>query len=642
MKTSDKIDIQQFDFKNNNHSIVYAPNSSGKTRLTKKLEKKYADEHAMFLTSTTINDMLSFSGKKIYVGLDSARKRENDNIVKEINKNTYNGYILEKYDAKNASELVKNSCLFNSLNLKRKDTFDIYSKLIDYSKDSDFKPNQLDFSEMVDIDKKLSRLDMEKIKRIVRDNIKISIESNEYTITEELKEELQNIFNSINSSKRVCPLCGYEYENNHELKNAINNMLNKYIISSDAHDYETCIEFLNSLNSINDVLGFEYFKTKYDSEIYTRLLLDNLDIINDFLRLYASYIVEQINKNTSKDLYVRYKENEAIIIEENNLRQNNTLFLNTVFNTLKELITLPNGFSFNANGEKVEIIDTNGKSIDPKMFLSDSEQRRMSISIVFAEAKERQLKYLIFDDPVDSNDDYYFDICVNVIGDLLLSNQTLNWMVLTHEFRMVTILSERCRHSDDDFSQNINFLFYLPDPSYHGITKPPFSVITLKAKFMGFLNEHETIIFKKIFLGEPGYQCDKDLALLSSFNTARNLYNDILKDHRIFKHKIKSLCDAISTGNKSYEHYKSGKKRIMRLSTLFVMNKEMYEPVINSSYFTNSRAHAANYRINYINTASYYSIYCDNDVLKYILFAMIRVMNLHYLFEKKISYMGFS
>lgn len=99
----------------------------------------------------------------------------------------------------------------------------------------------------------------------------------------------------------------------------------------------------------------------------------------------------------------------------------------------------------------------------------------------------------------------------------------------------------------------------------------------------------------------------------------------------------KELEEQLDMGNMSYEHYKSGNKRIMRLSTLFIMNKMMYSFSISSSYFTNSKVYAANYREKYITTKVYSSIKCDNDILKYILFAMIRVMNSHYLFEKKLA-----
>lgn len=631
------MDLQNLNFVKNNHSIIYAPNATGKTRLTKKLAKKYTEEQAIFLTSATINDMLSFSGRKIYVGSDSVLKLENNNIVKEFNKCLYGEELLKRYDAKNASSLSKNSCLFGLINLKRKDTFEIYSKLLEFLNDKIHNFNKFELDEMIQIDKALCKIDLADIRTIVSNNIKLTIENNEYTITKELKEKLQNIFDSINSSKKVCPLCGYEYGTNRELKDAISNTLDQYLVSPSAHDYETCVDFLNVLDNINRFLKFDYFQTKYSDAISSTLIFDNLNNIDSFLYSFASYIVGEINQYVDKDLFVKYKENEMIINKEGSLRRNNLQFYGMVVDTLNKLITLPDGFKFKTNYDRVEIIDSSNKSIDPKAFLSESEQRRMCISIVFAEVKQRELEYVVFDDPVDSNDDYYFDISVNVIGDLLFTNHTLNWIVLTHEFRMVSILSERCMISDDDFLKNINFIFYLPDPSFCGSGIPMFSIINTKAESIRFLNEHETIIFRKIFMGEVGYQCDKDLALLSSFNTARNLYNDIIKHHRISKHELNSLEHMIATGNKSFEHYKTGKKQIMRLSTLFLMNKVMYDAPISLSYFTKSKVYAANYREKYVSTKQYKFIKCESEVLKYILFAMIRVMCSHHLFEKKMA-----
>ena len=281
--------FQKIDFDNNNHSIIYAPNSTGKTRLTNKLAKKYVEEQAMFFTSAQIDDMLSFSGRKIYVGSDSSFKLENENIVKEYNKSSYGAYLLKEYDAKNASELVKNSCLFNTISLKRKDAFEIYSKLFDFINGDRSHHTKFSFFEMVQIDKALSKLELESIKNITSNNINLLIDNSDNSITKELKEKLQSIFDSINSSKRICPLCGHEFETNRELKMAINKMLNSYMISADVHDYEICVDFLNVLDKINAHLNINYFETNYDYEISTKLLIDNLSIIGDFLIEFAAH-----------------------------------------------------------------------------------------------------------------------------------------------------------------------------------------------------------------------------------------------------------------------------------------------------------------------------------------------------------------
>ena len=72
------------------------------------------------------------------------------------------------------------------------------------------------------------------------------------------------------------------------------------------------------------------------------------------------------------------------------------------------------------------------------------------------------------------------------------------------------------------------------------------------------------------------------------------------------------------------------------MSTLFRMNNLMYDSC-SPTYLTKSKSYAAKYRSKYVKTTAYSSIVCENPVLKYILFAMIRVMNLHYWFEKKLA-----
>lgn len=70
--------LLKLDFTTNNHSIIYVPNSTGKTRLTKKLLKKYENESSMFFTSNEIINMLSFSGRKLFVGSDSLKRLDID------------------------------------------------------------------------------------------------------------------------------------------------------------------------------------------------------------------------------------------------------------------------------------------------------------------------------------------------------------------------------------------------------------------------------------------------------------------------------------------------------------------------------------------------------------------------------------
>ena len=627
-------ELQNLDFSSYKHSIVYAPNSTGKTRLTRKLLKKYENEPAMFFTSSKIADMLSFTGRKIFVGSDSSKKTENERIVKDFNKTGYGDTILQMYGVKNASALAKKSFLFKTIGLKKKDSFEIYSRLVGFLRDAapslDIKLNDL-----ITVDQKLSTLNLDEVKGLALNIVSLSLDKNGPTISQETRDKLEEMANSINSSQNFCPLCGQRYKANGELKKAIESTLKEYSISATAKEYELCVNFLNALNKMNDQLRFRLFKCEYQSNISADLLLSNLSIIDNCAKTLASMLVEKIDSYVNRKAYNQYLENQKIIIEEEKLRKNSSAFCRNVVEIINELITLPDGFRFRESGDKVELVDSFGQTTDAKEFLSESEQKRMCISIAFAEIKQRSLKFIVFDDPVDSNDDYFFDLSANVIGDLLLKNESVDWMVLTHEFRLVSILSDRCRNSSDSFCNTLPFLFYLPDPSFHGGGMPPFSLITMSPDQLGFLLEHETIVFRKIFTGVIGYNCDKELALLSSFNTARNLYNDILENHKVAKHELKALRESIGVGNQSFEHYKSGGKKIMRMSTLSKMNKIMYCNV-SPVYFSKSKVYAANYRVKYVNTAVYSSIKCDNNVLKYILFAMTRVMNSHYLFEKKL------
>ena len=629
-------DLQTINFTENNRSIIYAPNSTGKTRLTNKLAARYKNDSAMFFTADEIDKMLTFSGRQIFVGSDSQKKLENEKIIKEYNNCTFGDEILAKYGVKNASSLVKTSLLFNTVELKKKDTFDIYSKLVSFSNGFSEIIDALNTDQLVALDKSLSKINFEEIKYIASDNIKSLSQAKDKIISDDLKKQLSSIAASIDSKQLFCPLCGQVFESNKSLKETIKKTLSKYVINRDIEKYEKCVVFLNTLNEANLFFGSHIFETHYDNVITTDLLLNNILTITELLRSLSNKFVKSINNQIDSHLFDTYSQNQKAIEKEQDARQNNDNFCSEVLNVIRELITLPDGYFFKRKNDKVCIVDSNDKIVEAKNFLSESEQKRMCISIVFAEIKQRQLQYVVFDDPVDINDDYYFDISVNVIGDMILNETRVNWIVLTHEFRMISILSDRCRTSNDLSMNNIKFLFYLPDPSYGGNGLPPFNLIDMKPGDLGFLNEHETIIFRKIFSGVAGYKSDKKLALLSSFNTARNLYNDLLKNHSISKHELKRLRNCISAGNQSYEHYKTGKNKIMRMSTLSIMNETMYTNC-DPSYLERSKAFASNYREKYVQTTTYSSIYCDNPILKYILYAMVRVMNSHYVFEKKLA-----
>lgn len=634
-------ELQKLDFETNNHSIIYAPNSTGKTRLTKKLQKKYENESAMFLTSSEITNMLSFSGRKIFVGSDSAKKLDSENIIKEINKTGYGAEIMKLYNVKSASALSKQSFLFKKLGLKKKDSFDIYDKLASYNGESQISQIEANLSLLVNIDKKLSGFDLNEFKRIASENIVLSLGKNDHVISQELKSKLIDLANSINSKQCFCPLCGQKYIDNHELKTVIEHTLRAYVIDSTAKEYEECTLLFNALNDINNEEGIVIFKINNDeSDISINLLLNNISIIENCVQSLSHLLERKAESFFDKRIYNRFLDNRDFIEKENGARKSNLGFYNDVVKSLNDLITLPDGFAFKKNGEKIEIFDSNNNAIDAKTFLSESEQRRMCISIVLAEIRQRNLQYVIFDDPVDSNDDYYFDVAANIIGDMLLNETNISWIVLTHEFKMVSIFSERCIASCDQYDKSVSFLFYLPDPSFRGNGALEFFLVDMQPIQLRFLLEHETIIFRKIFTGESDYQCEQDLALLSSFNCARNLYNEILFKHQISNHKNYKLAKAISIGNSSYEHFKNGKKGIMRLSTLSMLNKAMYKDC-SSAYFSRSRFFAANYRTRYVNTAVFSEIKSKNVLLKYILFVMVRVMDLHYLFEKKLVVWSF-
>ena len=629
-------ELQRIDFINNNHSIIYAPNSTGKTRLTNKLSRQFENEPSMFLTAKRIGDMLSFTGRQMFVGANSHLRVENENIIKEFNSVKYSDEILKYYESKNALSLSKASSLFNIIQLKKKDTFDMYSKLFEFIGDRIVPKDNVSFENLILIDKKLSKIDLVAISDIAKNSVIKATNNGTKIISEELKKELEDIAESIGSRELSCPLCGTVFSTNHILKESIKKHLDGFVIDSWARNYEHCIAFLNLLDALNQMLGYRLFDTLYEDEITTTLLLNNIAIIDNVLLLLASKILTRISNSNSRELFLLYVQNQKIIEKENESRANNSEFYSEVISILQNFVTLPDGFHFITKGEKISIIDDKAKIVAPEDFLSESEQKRMCISIVYAEIKQRNLKYVVFDDPVDSNDDYYFDVSVNAIADMVFSHSNINWIILTHEFRMISILSGISRSSSDLFVKTAKYMFYLPDPSFNGGGLPPFNLIAMQADDLLFLSEHETIIFSKIFEGIKGYQCDKDLALLSSFNTARNLYNEILNNHRISNHKTKKLGACISTGSKSYEHYRNKRTRIMRMSTLYVMNRTMYLSC-STSYSTNSKAYAANNRMKYVKNRNYLSIKCDNEVLKYILFTMVRVMNSHYLFEKKLA-----
>ena len=631
------IKIENLALEDIKQTIVYAPNSAGKTRLSERLASE--NKNVLLFTSNSIDNLLAISGRNIVFGKEAKIITQNEQIKKEINASKGNEYIKSSYNVKTARELVSNSFLFSSFQLKKIDTFELYKSIHNFLKHK--APHlhikaQYDKKAALFLDENLKFEDYQKILSIFGEKIE-----DKNTCVNGIRKTsfdlLYEIYNKL-SYGNICPLCGYDWGSNQELKKQIENKLHSYNLSNDDFGEEDIVKVNRVFEDFNNIIKTHYFVTNEPGDLNITAIINNFELAIDYLALLAADLYSNGSNLDSKPLLDRFEENEIEITNEQNARNSNQEFEKNVIEKVKELIVLPENFDFTSDENSISIVSDKKAKVDPRKFLSESEKRRLSVAILFAEFDSRVGNYLILDDPADSNDDYYFDGFVNMILDYIKDNSLKNWTILTHETRIPLLFA---KFSDiNEGKLDCRFKFYLPKASDRGNKKPPLFCYDVTHDDVIAMNEHETILFKNIFSLSNHHKVDPELALLSSFNQCRGLYFEILKNHKISKSTKDRLRKKIELAEQSYEHFDFSCPNKVKMSDLSIMNKAVYTGGIFKTIFNITSHASAIIKRKKLLKKDIDSISSDNPLIRHILYTILRVLNCHYEFEKKLALWG--
>lgn len=475
---NDKIFVEDFeDLKKNNEiifkgkskgdinglAIIYAPNGTGKTTLSKMLDKK----------NKGLGEIdISYEGS-----IENDKIRENIHVIYDQN----NRHIIEgeESDFIISHDIVKISKLENEIKLEfQKITKDIKNLLKDNYKIStitdlvlsDIKYFKNHFQEIVNnrikdddiaikkfiddcnkikIINKDEKIDERKVESIISNyhkksgyfDLVIKIDTKKIIDNSEIKElrETNSAIDILNKFKYKdeCIVCDHEINvdkliKDKEIRNeTIKNTLDKYM-------KEHILKILESNIMVDE------FNIK-------DILLDaietgNLKGIEDIqceVRMYIEYVQNVILKDTlciinSSSIQEKINELEDILQKQPKLEGDDILFLqeiisNNIEKTLKIEIDKDNNKKLRLTLEGEELLNQDRKNLK----LSNGEQNFISLAFEFMRARNIKEKIIVIDDPISSFDSIYKNKVIYCINSL---SENKKCLILTHNVDLIKLI----------------------------------------------------------------------------------------------------------------------------------------------------------------------------------------------------------
>lgn len=622
--------IEYSDYKEWFNKIIYAPNSTGKTRLAYNIFNKYINDNKLIFTSKEIDNLLkiSLSKKKIYIGLTAPKSLENDLIIENYKKNTnYKNMIKEYWNVSSAKELKNKSAYFNYLNVTSI-TFDKYFLSIIDNKDIQDKYNiEMNLFDVIEYDKKLDIEMFNEIKKYVFNDTldkMLILKENDNTITSDELSILNNVRDLIiTKNLSECPICGQEFLNNDDLLVNVNDCLSKLIIN-DKPDVE------NKIFSL-----WRKLNRKYNGKIYT-ISFDISHIVIDLINYYnlCLKIFNELNKNII--LYSFEKESEFInskfkyeinkrdILEEDKKFESNTKIYDDIELEFYKLISLPSNCTLEVDNNDFVILLDN-KKIEIANILSESEKKRFALIILKSYIENFNVELVILDDPVDSYDDYYREEASNYITEIIKNNSGIKWVILTHMYDFIISFSKKIK---DGFK----LIAYFYDPTYKIKSKEEIGNKTPLIKkcisIKDSLYDGEEIIMINNLLNSKSNTNDSLFVLLSTFSIVRSLIKEVncIIDISYKKSKVVRQTNLLES---NYLHY-SG----VDIKTKIIL--ELYKKIFKSFKGSLIMSEYINQDRNKYLSMKYERIKINNQFIKYILYMLFKIESLKYIFEEKI------
>lgn len=622
--------INYSDYKEWYNKIIYAPNSTGKTRLAYEIYDKYLNNNKLLFTSKEIDNLLkiSISKKKIFVGMTASKSLENELIIEELKKDLpYKNYIKKWWGVSSAKELKNISSFFNYLNVTALSLDRFFESVINNKEIDENYQSDMDISEVIGYDKKL---DFDLFTEIKENVISTKFEKESLNFNEEgyfTSDELENLnrVRDMIMSKNIsfCPLCGSSYSNNDELLINVNNCLSKIIVDDNPNMNKKLTEIWRKLNK------------KYKGNIYNvkfdknHALVDLISYYNFCLKiyneLYANIIMNSYDSNiVFLDKKYTYINNKRAIDEEDKKFDSNLKIYSDILNEFNKLISLPSNCSLQLDDNDFVIV-LEGKKVEVTNILSESEKKRLALIILKSYIENFNVDLVILDDPIDSYDDYYSEEASNYISDIIKKNNSINWVVLTHMYDFIISLSKKIK---DGFE----LVAYFYDPTYKIKNELDIRSKTPLIRKSMLLEENigdvEEIIMINNLFEKKDNPNDKLFVILSTFSIIRSLVREVNRVIDI-NYKESKVLKYTKDLESSYLHYSDIEIKTKKIVDLYKkIFKSLKKVDFTEEYINQARA-------KYL-SLDYEKIVINNQFIKYILYMLFKIESLKYLFEYKI------
>lgn len=625
------------------HKIIFAPNATGKTTLCNNLwEDLRKSCNVEIMTAKNIKDLIELKRGGIFIGKAAKNLGENEKIEEELKSEKILDEIFDKYFVKNATELSKKSYTFSYYIITN-------GKISDFLKRIDFKHNDfeksnifvIDYEDAFYLDQLLTKGEYDLLVKFKNDNdiynILKTTKISGNTISKENFNYLNIIKQTIGLNNTICPLCGTEFSDNNTLINSIDKYFSDYTISDSKIIFDS-IDLIWSKLILN--------KDKFDLGKYSINIRENLNYsqklfellkLNDLFDAIRYKIIDWINEKLEKrNIFNKvniYKDNQKYIEEEKDRIKNRQEYYLSIIEDFKKLVNLPNELEIKIFENTFLLFDKiKQRNLNPSDSLSESEIKRLALVVLKNQIIYANLDYLIFDDPIDSYDDYFLKRASKYIAEIINDNKNLKWTICSHVFEFVDILNKNI--NSNIIYENI-FYFFDPSYKYNEQEKPKLLMKVVARENISAITEHEIVIIKKMFSKDMGYKMDTSFALLGAATTTRNSIIEIIPIYNVVYHQSKVYKNTCHMENR-YIHYSNFKNYYMH--ELFSIYKKIYsEFKFDISDLKNVNVECSDAR-GKILAEDYNNIYAENELLKAIFYNIIRVSYCKQLIEKKIIY----
>lgn len=466
LKINNKIEFKK------NIAILYGPNGTGKTSLSKVLSGNNEEKDMLF--EVEFEGRKSIVGDKIFHVISDQNSR---NIIKGSAKDYLIGDDIEKEESliKEIEEGFNSLC--DSLRLKLKDRLNITTKtnkLIDSVEKQEiqkiirdfvnnrFKANQIDKEKYINMVGKLKVLPSnfnaeDDIYRFIKDNYKDTksiiykimnlniedIKQNKKVKEIEENDEAIKIINKF-SYKDECIVCDnkdYDKENLLENKSYNKSSIEKEL---DEKTKKILSEIINNIKEqYNDPLNIqniflEAIKTG-DKDIIVTLK----GKIEMYLQDIGNEISNLVKNNLSNELISKYYEYRKLIERQLEISEEDLLYLiEVISDSIGKTIEIER-----EKNNKIRItLDGNeflGKERDT-LGLSTGQQNFISLSFELLKAKKSDKPYIVLDDPISSFDSIYKNKIAFCIIKFLENKKQI---ILTHNTELIKLLEFQLRNS---------------------------------------------------------------------------------------------------------------------------------------------------------------------------------------------------